>query len=133
MSQNPRITKRDKALIKGDMRRAFARSELHRRVLDRAQVEHYDPKRPRVKRWCRCAVCSNLDARSYMAVDHIDPVIKLDSCLEEMTLQELADRLWCIESNLQAICKSCHCVKTKGESSIRRDHKRRVKNERQAV
>ncbi len=128
MSQNnPRITKKDLALIKGALRRVFARSELRHAVIRKALVEHSDPLRPRVKSWALCAVCGKPEAKSYIVVDHKQPVIELTASLEEYCLQTLADRIWCIESNLQAICPSCHKLKTKLENAQRRKYKKESK------
>lgn len=117
---NPRITKRDRGLIKGALRRVFSRSELRNKIIDSSLIEHNDPTRPRVKRWCLCNVCKKPEAKSYMAVDHIDPLIPLGSSFEEMSLDVVVDRLWCIEYNLQAICSQCHDEKTKLERQARK-------------
>lgn len=124
---NPRITKKDLALIKSSLRRAFARSELHKRVLDSANVQHSDPSRPKVKGWRQCPACKKIDAKSNFIVDHIQPVLKLGTSYYDYSVQELCDLIWSEESNLQAICKSpCHEAKTKAENKERR----RIKKER---
>ena len=125
---NPRITKRDKALIKGALRRVFARSELHRKVLDSAAIEHCDPNRPRVKAWRQCSTCKKPEAKSYVVVDHVSPVVPVDSALEHMTVQEIADALWCEEKNLAAICPRCHNKKTTVENQERKKNKEARKN-----
>ena len=125
MNNNPRILKRDLSLVKGALRRAFARSELHRRVLDSANVVHSDPSRPRVKGWQKCPQCQKIDAKSNFIVDHITPVIKIGTNYWDYSVQELADLIWCEETNLQPLCKSpCHDEKTKAENSLRRKHKK---------
>lgn len=117
---NKRITPRERGLLKGALRRVFSRSELRRAVIEAAIVEHSDPSRPRVKKWCKCAVCGQPEAKSYTTVDHILPVIPLDSSFEELGLDGTVDRLWCVESNLQAICVVCHDEKTKLERKSRK-------------
>lgn len=130
---NSRITKKDFALIKGALRRVFARSELHRRVIAKTIVEVVDSTRPRVKTWCLCPMCETLTPKSYMVVDHISPVIRITSSLEELRLednavQKLTDLIWCEESNLQAICeKSCHKAKSRLENAQRRKNKKELK------
>lgn len=117
---NPRITKRDRGLIKGALRRVFSRSELRNSVITASIVEHRDPERPRVKNWCLCNVCKKPEAKSYCVIDHLEPLIPLDSSFEEMSLDVVVDRLWCDISNLQAICPDCHLTKTKEERSLRK-------------
>lgn len=121
---NHRLTAKDRGLIKGAVNRAFARSELHKKVLEAAIVPHSDPDRPRVKKWVRCSCCDKLDAKSYFQVDHIEPKIPLDSALDRMSWDELIDRTWCHESNLQILCLNCHEAKSKGEMQIRRMNKK---------
>ncbi len=125
-TRNPRMTKREKGLIKGGMRRAFSRSELRKAILEKAFVKEYsDPNRKRVTRWGKCADCGKIEAAYQLEVDHIDPVVPLDKAFDDMSLDDVADRLWCDESKLQAICKDCHKAKSKLESAVRR----RIKKE----
>lgn len=128
MNQNPRLTKKDLALIKGALRRAFARSELHHKVLNKANVAHSDPSRPKVKGWRQCPVCKKIDAKSNFVVDHIQPVLKIGTSYYDYSVQELCDMIWSEESNLQAICKEpCHSSKTKTENAERRKAKKGTK------
>ena len=117
---NPRITKRDRGLIKGALRRVFSRSELRNKVITASLVEHSDPSRPRVKKWGLCAGCNKPEARSYLIVDHISPLIPIGSSFEEMSLDVVVDRLWCVENNLQVLCISCHDEKNKQERKARK-------------
>lgn len=112
---NKRITPKDRNAIKGAIRRAFSRSELRKSVLKDAEIEHSDPKRPRVKKWCYCAVCGVVEAKSYLQVDHIKPVIPNNTSFEGLGVDETVNRMWCVKSNLQAICDTCHTLKTKRE------------------
>lgn len=124
MKANPRITAKDRNALKGAIRRAFSRSELHKSILSAAVIEHFDPERPRVKTWCRCQVCKKPEARSYMQVDHMEPVIPIDKHFEDMSLDEAVDRLWCDQANLQAICESCHDLKTAQEREARKPYRK---------
>ena len=123
LSKNNRITPKDRNALKGGIRRAFARSELHRKVLDAAVVDHADLARPRVKTWCYCNYCGELEARSYMVVDHVDPIIPLNSSFEELGADVTIDRTWCEEHNLQVLCKTCHNIKYKIEAKKRKEFK----------
>lgn len=120
---NPKLTPKDRGLIKGAIRRAFARSALHQKVIRDAIVQHSDPDRPRVKTWCKCAICGKPEAKSYIVVDHIEPVIPLNSSFEEMSLDEAVDRTWCDEKNLQVVDSTCHSAKSKLESKERKKYK----------
>lgn len=124
---NDRITKRERGLLKGAMRRVFSRSDLRRKVLDSVDVVHTDPNRPRVKKWSRCPVCTNLTPKYLMIVDHIDPVIPVNTSFENMSMDEVLDRMWCVIINLQPICATCHDSKTKVEREQRKINKRRNK------
>lgn len=124
---NNRISARERGLIKGALRRVFSRSELRRKVIDASIRPHSDPKRPKVKVWCKCAVCTNLEAKSYMVVDHITPVIPVHTSFEEMGADATIERLWCDIENLQAICPLCHDEKTAKERAERKKLKPKKK------
>ncbi len=104
----------------------FSRSDMRRSVLQEAVVEHADSTRARVKTWVRCAECGELDAKSNMQVDHKSPVVPIESSLEQMTWDELVDRIWCDKSNLQVLCTRCHELKSKEEGKLRRQHKKKL-------
>lgn len=126
---NPRITPKERNLIKGAIRRVFSRSDLRRAVIGSCIVVHNDPSRPRVKTWCLCPSCKGFIPKSYMQVDHIIPVIKVTESLESLTWDEVVDRLWCEYTNLKAICITCHTLKTKEENRARRAFRKAKDNE----
>lgn len=124
--KNPRLTKRDRGLLEGAIRRVFSRSELRNKVLTKALVKEYqDPSRKRVTRWGKCASCGKIEAAYQMVVDHEPPRIALHETSGDLTLDELVDRAWCDEDKMQALCVACHKVKTTGENKERR----RIKKE----
>ncbi len=127
---NPRLTAKDRGLIKGSIRRAFARSELRRSVLADAKISHSDPKRPRVKTWYKCAGCNQPFAQHQLAVDHRIPVIPVNSSLEEMTWDDLVNRMWCDKKDLQVLCDTCHTVKTNEEKKLRKEYKNGTRKKR---
>ena len=129
---NSRITPRERGLLKGALRRVFSRSELRRKVIDASIIKHSDPSRPKVKTWCLCTTCEILEAKSYMEVDHKDPVVPIKSTLEDMTWDEVVDRIWCEAGNLQPICKQCHKTKTKEEQKQRREIKNEAKRSKKS-
>lgn len=128
MKNNPRITAKERGLIKGAIRRAFSRSELRNSVLISAIIQHSDSERPKVKTWVKCAACLRPEAKSYMVVDHLVPVIPVESSMEEMSADDLINNVWCELNNLQVLCPACHSVKTKAENALRRKYKKENKN-----
>lgn len=125
---NPRVTHREKGLIKAALRRVFSRSELRAQIIEASIIKSYkDPNRKAVKTWCKCAVCLKPDAKSYMAVDHIIPIVDVTESAANLTPNQLVDRMWCPPENLQVICKECHKVKTQEENKERRAHKKLAK------
>jgi 5-methylcytosine-specific restriction endonuclease McrA len=110
---------KERNLLKGAMRRLFGRSELRNKVLNRHNIEYFDLNRPRVTKWSFCGNCGALEPRYKMEVDHIEPLIPVDKSLEQMSWDEVVDRLWCDEKNLMPICKDCHKIKTTNERKQR--------------
>lgn len=121
---NPRITKQERGLIKGGIRRAFSRSQLREKAIAASRVDHYDPKRPRVKKWSRCHICQSMVPTYLVELDHLDPIIPVTTSFEEMSLDEVVDRTWCPEELLQPLCPDCHEIKTKSENEERRKNKK---------
>lgn len=123
-----RHTKKDLEQIKGAIRTAFRRSDFRQEVLRAAVVSHSDTKRPKVKTWCKCEKCGKPEAKSYMQVDHIKPVVPIHKRAEDMTVQELADGIYCAKSNLQVLCKECHYTKSGSERKLRAEHRKANKS-----
>lgn len=121
---NPRMTTKERNLLKGAIRRVFSRSELRRAALAQWQVEYHDPNRPRVKKWTLCPGCQIITPTYLMQVDHIEPIIPLNRRLEDMSWDEVINRAWCEFNNLQPLCKPCHKTKTKEEAKKRRSKKK---------
>lgn len=120
---NPRVTKKDRELLQGALRRVFSRSELRKVALDAVKVDHSDPDRPRVKKWGKCPICLIISPLYKFQVDHIDPVVPLDKSYHSMGLDETVDRMWCEQKGLQGICESCHNEKSQAERKIRNSNK----------
>ena len=91
-----------------------------------SRSKYVDPARPRVKKWSICPECKEYTPTYLMQVDHIKPIISLNETLEDLTWDELVDRIWCNHENLRAVCKPCHKIKTKEENKERR----RIKKEK---
>lgn len=120
---------KERGLIKGALRRVFSRSELRREVVKDSLIQHTDLDRPRVTKWSRCSECKKPTPAYLIQIDHIIPLIPIDKSLEEMTWDELIDRLWCDKSNLTPMCQPCHSSKSKAENKLRRKYK----NERRKI
>lgn len=128
--KNPKSSK-ERGLLKGAMRRVFSRSDLRKTAIAKTVIIGYVNKdRPRVKKWSICNNCLQDIPTYQMEVDHVEPLIPLNRSLEDMSWEEVVDRLWCEESNLVAICKDCHKDKTKREAKQRREYKKGKKNEK---
>lgn len=62
-----------------------------------------------------------------MEVDHRDPLVPTNKTLEEMSWDEVMERLWCELDNLDPLCPSCHDLKTDKEKEERKAHKKGCK------
>lgn len=125
---NTQLTNKEKNLIKGALRRIFSRSDLRRKAVDNSTIPGYsDNTRPRVKKWSLCPECSTHTPTYQMEVDHISPIIQVQETLDMLDMIQLVDRIWCSLSNLIAICKPCHKIKTKLENKQRRLFKKNAK------
>lgn len=117
---NQRISPKERGLIKGALRRVFSRSDLRRIALSSSIIEHTDPNRIRVKKWSRCTICKEPTPTYLMQIDHVDPIVPINTSLEQMSWDEVINRIWCEVDKLDPLCKSCHSVKTKLENKARR-------------
>lgn len=124
---NKNVSNKDRNLIKGAIRRVFSRSEFRRQVVDAYRVEHSDPKHPRVKKWSICAECKKHTPSYKIEVDHIDPIVPINTTLEAMSWDTVVDRVFCDANNLNPICKECHKIKTKQERKERLLYKKSLK------
>ena len=73
----------------------------------------------RIAQHYRCAHCLQEFTSKDMEVDHVQPVVNPLTGFESWDV--FIDRLFCEQDNLQAICKSCHKIKTKQEKTIRKN------------
>jgi len=122
--KNPRITDKEWALVKGALRRVFSRSDLRRKIVEASRVKHFDPERPRVTKWSRCAKCNLLSPTYTVQVDHIEPIKPTKYQEENYDLNSLLDLIWCNEENLQVLDDVCHKIKSKAENALRRLNKK---------
>lgn len=127
---NPRMTKKELGLLKGAIRRVFSRSDLRREAITQARIpNHIDPGRPRVKKWILCQECK-VPTPEYLAqADHFHPVIPVNTSLDKMSIDDLVNNIWCDIKDLNILCSLCHNKKTSVENKLRRENKKRTKNE----
>lgn len=110
------------SVIRGALRRAFARSPAVQEVMQASRREtprfNKDGSRHK-KNWVerQCQVCNGWVSTSKMAVDHIHPVVSVEEGFQDWN--EFVARLWCDPSNLQRICDPCHDKKTQEERIAR--------------
>lgn len=119
--KNPSNPK-ERNLLKGAIRRVFSRGEARRQSIERHAVDFHDPNRPRVTKWVFCGYCGIIFPKYQAEADHINPIIPVDSTLENMTWDAVVDAVW--EGELMCSCKDCHKSKSKEENKQRREFKK---------
>lgn len=125
----------ENSIIRGALRRAFAKSPTVQEVKKAAREEFIKykkdgtpAKKPAVR--YKCAICGNMFKSTEVAVDHIDPVVSKDGFIDWNTFIE---RLFCEKDNLQVLCSyklsdahkhnnevSCHLKKTRSERTSKK-------------
>jgi len=106
------------SVIRGALRRAFARSPLvvEKMQESRREVPRYLKDGSRAKKdWVQrqCEVCSSWVGSTKISIDHKNPVVSVQDGFNDWN--EFVDRLWCPKENLQRICDECHNTKTQAE------------------
>lgn len=119
------MTKNDKNLIKSALRRAFARSDLHKEIIESTRVNYTDGSRPRVKNWSICPFCGEYTPSYVIQVDHREPVIPYHLTIDDISAQNLIGRIFTAKSNLQAMCQDCHFGKSSAERDLRKQYKKK--------
>jgi hypothetical protein len=106
------------SVIRGVLRRAFARSPIVQEIINesRREVPKYKKdgtlaKKPSVQR--QCQTCNQWVGSTKIAVDHVEPVISVEEGFQDWNI--FIDRLWCGKDNLARICSTCHYFKTQSE------------------
>lgn len=106
------------SVIRGALRRAFARSPIVLEVMQASRRESPRYKKDGTrhkKNWVQrqCEVCDAWVSSSKIVADHIEPVVSVDDGFQDWN--EFVARLWCDPKNLQRICHTCHDKKTQEE------------------
>lgn len=124
------ISPKERGMIIGCIKRVFSRSNKAVRI--RRMALSQDKTGPRGGKLFTCAVCGVLSGMGKVQVDHKDPVVPVDTTLQDMDLTTIIRRLWCDDDNLQVLCLKCHKEKTKRERKLRkeyRDARKKISNE----
>lgn len=118
----------DKSIIKGALRRVFARSPMIISVLK--ESVHPTARGPKGGKQYICAECKQTFAANKVAVDHIEPVVPVNKTVQDLDYNELVERIFCDKDKLQVLCvDGCHKAKTVSERKIRTEFKRMRKEQ----
>jgi len=117
--------------IRGAVRRAFSRSPIVREVLfaGRREIPKYNKDGTRAKKdsvQYQCNCCKEWVGSTYVAVDHIEPVIDNDIGFQDWNT--FITRLFCEKDNLQILCDPCHTAKSNQEKAIAKERRKREKD-----
>jgi len=90
-------------------------------TLNNAKTEKkVNEKTGRIAQHYKCNKCKNEFTSKDVEVDHIKPVI--DPKKGFQSWDKYIERLFCDETNLQVLCKTCHKIKTDKEKAIAKKH-----------
>jgi 5-methylcytosine-specific restriction endonuclease McrA len=116
------------AMLLSALRRCFRKYPPYTETLKNAKKEYYIKSRKSDKKLRRvhfkCACCGEYFSSKDIRVDHIEPVV--DIKVGFVDFNTYIERLFCDATNLQAICKNDHDIKTKIENKQRRKQKNKV-------
>jgi 5-methylcytosine-specific restriction endonuclease McrA len=100
------------------------RSECLRTARKKVVEGWHKNGKEKIKLYWQCAACKSWfrDASS-MEVDHIDPIGKRPESADG--LLEYIKRMYCDQSNLQALCTVCHKKKTVSGAANRKFERKR--------
>ena len=123
-------------LIAAAMRKVWHRHANREAVIKAAHYtvqEHKKDGTPKasISHFWTCALCGQACKQTASSkyprfhVDHIDPVIPIG---REVSWDEYIERLFFSgRGNLQVLCTNCHSTKTKSETSLRAEVRRKAK------
>lgn len=86
-------------------------------TLNAAKTEkRINPASKRLAQFYLCAGCAGEFPAKEISIDHIHPVVGPDGFT---TWDEYVNRMYCEADNMQALCRTCHGIKTKAEKGER--------------
>ncbi len=104
------------------IRKSFSYNSIEVQLaLHRGKSEELGP-RGGARYYC-AGTCGGKFGRGDIFIDHIEPVVPIDTELSEMSLETLYRRCFTDHSNLQLLCDACHSVKTKAENAERKKYR----------
>lgn len=120
MKKKPKYN--ENAIIRGALRRQFARSPIVREVIGkvRREVPKFNKDGSRAKKDAvqyQCGACGEWTKSTAISVDHISPVVSVEDGFTDWN--NFIARLFCGPDNLQVICDTCHNKKTNAERIAR--------------
>ncbi len=106
--------------IIGEIRRQWFRSPHYKACLNRIVSDKVG-----VRGGARvdCVVCGVDIPKNKASVNHLEHVIPLDKNNRDLTLDEIAERMWCDIEDTEIMCKECHKKQSKKENLIRKKHR----------
>jgi 5-methylcytosine-specific restriction endonuclease McrA len=88
-------------------------------TLNNAYVgQRLNTKTNRVGKHYLCAICQGEFPAKEVQIDHISPVVDPEQGF--VSWDVFIERLYCDADNMQTVCKPCHKIKSKKESSGRK-------------
>lgn len=112
--------------IFGALRRCWSRHPRKRAILHKAK--HPTICGPRGGSQYICASCRETFGLGAVNVDHIEPVVPINTLSKDMSWDEIIGRMFnCSDDNLQVLCKECHKEKSREENAERREFKKNAK------
>jgi 5-methylcytosine-specific restriction endonuclease McrA len=105
---------RMKSFITSTIRGGFRRFPNKYVVLKESQTgRKTNPSSGKLAMHHQCASCRGEFTSANIQVDHISPIV--DPKVGFTSWDDFIENLFCKVENLQALCKSCHAIKTKEE------------------
>jgi len=108
-----------KAFIIAALRKATSRYPPKYECLNEAFVgQRLNVKTNREGKHYLCAICEGEYPTKEIQIDHIEPVVSSEGFT---TWDNYIERLFCPKENLQAVCLTCHKIKSKEEAIERKN------------
>lgn len=112
------------SFIKSALRTASVRWPPRYQCLHDAFVmQGINPATGRQAKLYRCCKCQELYTAANMEINHIVPVVPVEGF---DSWDGVVERLFCEKGGLEALCKPCHKIVTKGENQQRKENKKNV-------
>lgn len=115
----------ENSAIRSALRRTFSRSPIVKEILDENRRTSPRMKKDGTRHKVdavefQCALCSSWMPRKEIQVDHIEPVVPVETGFTDWNT--FKERLFCDKSNLRCLCLTCHKQVTKEQRDKRKLH-----------